>query len=119
MFELQLKRLRKQAGIRSQREMAELVGEKERTYASWERGEVTMNLEQAYNVAVVLKCTLNDLVGMRSPEQTYIDPRQAELNRCFEALDPERQDRLIGTAHDMEAAKSLGDSPVASQGEAV
>lgn len=114
MFNLRLKQLRKKAGIRSQREMAAKVGEKERTYASWERGEVTMNLEQAYNVCVVLGCTLNELVGMETATREYSDPRQAELNRCWESLDPERQDRILADAHDMEAAKSLRNSSVPS-----
>lgn len=114
MFNLRLKQLRKKAGIRSQREMAERVGEKERTYASWERGEVTMNLEQAYNVCIVLGCTLNELVGMTASPREYSDPRQAELNRCWESLDPERQDRILADAHDMEAAKSLRNSSVPS-----
>lgn len=109
MFDLQLKRLRRAAGIRTQKEMAEKLGEKERTYASWERGEVTMNLEQAYNVAVILGCTLNELVGMETPSHQYADPRQEELNRCWEQLDPERQDRIIASAQDMELAKRNAD----------
>ena len=39
---------------------------KVRTYGSWERQEVGIDLEQAYNCAVALGCTLNDLVGMES-----------------------------------------------------
>lgn len=67
---LHLQRLRKKAGFRTQRDMAEKLGIPERTYASWEREEVMMNLEQAYNCAVALGCTLNDLVGMEDPRQS-------------------------------------------------
>ncbi|MBR3690575.1 MAG: helix-turn-helix transcriptional regulator [Eggerthellaceae bacterium] len=66
---LQLQRLRKKAGIKTQKAMADKLGIPERTYASWERQEVMMNLEQAYNCAVALGCTLNDLVGMKDPER--------------------------------------------------
>lgn len=42
---------------------------KVRTYGSWERQEVGIDLEQAYNCAVALGCTLNDLVGMEKPDK--------------------------------------------------
>lgn len=42
---------------------------KVRTYGSWERQEVGIDLEQAYNCAVALGCTLNDLVGMEDPKK--------------------------------------------------
>ena len=58
--------------------------------------------------------TLNELVGMETATHEYSDPRQDELNRCWESLDPERQDRILADAHDMEAAKSLRNSSVPS-----
>ena len=70
-MELMLKQIRETRGV-SQKEMAQrlsdLMGKeiKVRTYGSWERQEVGMDLEQAYNCAVALGCTLNDLVGMDS-----------------------------------------------------
>ena len=83
-MELQLKRLRKQAGF-TQDEMANILGVKKRTYGSWERQEAMMNLEQAYDCAVALGCTLNDLVGMES-SRSYADPRQAAINGHFETF---------------------------------
>ena len=65
-----------------------------------------MSLSQAYDVALALGCTLNDLVGMDTGVRQYSDPRQVELNRCWESLDSERQDRIIASAQDMEIAKS-------------
>lgn len=66
MMKLQLKALRNARGL-SQEDMAKALGEKTRTYGSWERGEVMMNLEQACRCAAVLKCTVDDIV--REPER--------------------------------------------------
>lgn len=60
-MKLYLKRLRQERGY-TQEQMAKMVGEKPRTYGSWERGEAMLNLEQAYKCARALGCTLNDLV---------------------------------------------------------
>ena len=83
-MKLELKNLRKQAGF-TQDQMAELLGIKKRTYGSWERGEAMMNLEQAYNCAVILGCTLNDLVGMKA-SRSYADHRQTAINGHFESF---------------------------------
>ena len=104
-MELQLMALRKRAGYRNRDDFAKVLGVNRHTYRSWETGAAMMSLEQAYNVAVKLGCTLNELVGMEPSRHTYADPRQAELNRCWEQLDRERQDRVIASAQDMELAK--------------
>ena len=88
-MELKLKELRQAAGIRSQKEMAEMIGVTERRYASWERQEVMMNLEQAFNCCVVIGCTLNDLVGMKSDELT---DSEAKLVDDYRATNSDWQD---------------------------
>ena len=113
-MELRLMELRKRAGYRNRDEFAQVIGVNKHTYRSWETGAAMMSLSQAYDVALALGCTLNDLVGMDSNARQYADPRQAELNRCWESLDSERQDRILADAHDMEAAKSLRNSTVSS-----
>lgn len=104
-MELRLMELRKQAGYRNRDEFAKKIGVNRHTYRSWETGAAMMSLSQAYDVALALGCTLNDLVGMDSCARQYSDPRQAELNRCWESLDSERQDRIIASAQDMVIAK--------------
>ena len=95
--------LRKRTGL-SQAEMAEKVGVKLRTYGSWERGEVVMNIEQLVDCARVLDCSTDEILGM--PIRTvFSDPREAELHRVWHGLDRERQDRLLATAQDLELAK--------------
>lgn len=90
---LQLKRIRESNRI-SQKEMAKrlsLLMEKEikvRTYGSWERQEVTIDLGQAYYCAVALGVTLNDLVGMES-QRVYADRRQEAINAHFETFNDE------------------------------
>ena len=66
---LQLKQIRQSKGF-SQESMASKLSElmeeeiKVSRYGTWERGDRTMSLPQAYYCAVALGCTLNDLVGM-------------------------------------------------------
>lgn len=117
-MDLQLMRLRKQAGYRNRDDFAKVLGVNRHTYRSWETGAAMMSLEQAYNVAVALGCTLNELVGMDPSPHVYSDPRQAELNRCWESLDPERQDRIIADAQDLELAKRNESSSVQNVREA-
>ena len=94
---LQLKRLRKAAGFRTQGDLAERLGVPERRYASWEREEVTMSLEQAYNVTEILGCTLDELVGRPAPAPgAYADPNQQRLNKCYESLNEEAKGDLVG-----------------------
>lgn len=58
--------MRKAAGFSNRDKFADLIGVNRHTYKSWETGASMMNLEQAYNCAIALGCTLNDLVGMDS-----------------------------------------------------
>ena len=101
-MELQMQRLRKLQHL-SQQEIADRIGEKVRTYGSWERGEVMLNLEQACRCADVLRCTLDELAGRAAP-QTFSDPRQAELNRCWNATDEARQATVLQVARDAAGA---------------
>ena len=90
---LQLKRIRESKKI-GQKDMAnrlsQLIGKeiKVRTYGSWERQEVTIDLEQAYYCAIALDVTLNDLVGMES-QRVYADRRQEAINAHFETFNDE------------------------------
>lgn len=73
-YQLRLKELRKAAGFATQKEFADYLGIKERKYASWERGEVGIPLEDAFVLCEALKCTPNDLCGFpNSGEACSID----------------------------------------------
>lgn len=115
-MELQLKRLRKQAGF-TQDEMASILCVKKRTYGSWERQEAMMSLEQAYDCAVALGCTLNDLVGMES-SRSYADPRQAAINGHFESFNDSGKTELATMTERMSHDPSIRiqkDSPEINQ----
>lgn len=85
MYNLQLKKLRKKAGYKSQAEMAKALDIPERRYASWERQEVGLNLEQACMVADVLECTLDELAG-REPPAEWTEERQRRMNEAYLAM---------------------------------
>ena len=119
-MEIQLKEMRKKRGLK-QKELAEKLGVDWRTYGSWERGERMINLEQAYNCAVLLDCSIDEIAGMpvRDPSE-FADPREAELHRCYRSCTRERQDRLLDTARDfagMSRDVAERDVPPAEGGE--
>lgn len=115
---LQLKAMRKERKM-TQEELASMIGQTARVVGSWERGESALPIDDAARIADVFDCSLDELAGRDwHPASDYADPRQAELNRCWESLDPERQDRIIASAQDMEIAKSGQGVPSAYAREA-
>jgi len=102
-MELQLKRLRKEFGYKTQGELAVALGVPERRYASWERGEVMMNLEQACRICDVLGCTLDELVGrgFSKPITNYADEGQRHLDEVYGALSDEGREKVVGYAEDI------------------
>lgn len=63
---LQLKQIRKMRGL-SQEDMADRLGVKVSRYGTWERGERMMSVEQAFNCAIILECTLDEIAGLDAP----------------------------------------------------
>lgn len=101
MYKLQLKALRKKAGFKTQKEMADFLGIKERKYSSWEREEVALTLENAYMIARALKCTPNDLCGWtNSKNETLESPYEQELIECFRQSTKQRKANILQTARD-------------------
>lgn len=98
-MEIHLRELRNKAGI-SQEEMAERLGVKTSRYGTWERGDRMLSLEQAYNCALVLGCTIDEIAGYEhaGPAVRFADPYQAELHECYEASTPDGRSVILGTA---------------------
>ena len=116
-MELQLAKYRKLAGFKSRDAFAEHIGVNKYTYRSWESGAAMMNLEQAYDCAVALGCTLNDLVGMES-SRSYTDPRQAAINGHFETFNDSGKTELATMTERMSHDPSIRiqkDSPEINQ----
>lgn len=105
-MELQLAKYRKLAGFKSRDAFADHIGVNKYTYRSWESGAAMMNLEQAYDCAVALGCTLNDLVGMKST-RSYTDPRQAAINGHFETFNDSGKTELATMAERMSHDPSI------------
>ena len=102
-MELKLKEIRESKKI-TQEEMAKLlsslIGEevKKRTYGSWERQEVGMSLEIAYNCAVALNCTIDEIAGRESPA---LSRDEAALLSDYRALTPREKGAVRATASAM------------------
>lgn len=94
---LQLQRLRKLAGFKTQKEVADALGVPERRYASWEREEAMINLEQAYNCARLFGCSIDAIAGY-TPPVSYSDPAQEALNGYWESMNDDGRERLLGIA---------------------
>lgn len=95
---LQLERLRKEAGYKSRRQFAEALGTNERQIKAWECSERKLRLEDACDIADLLHCTLDELAGRDFQPKQYSDPRQQSLNHCYSLLDDKSKDDLAGIA---------------------
>lgn len=109
-MDLQLMRLRKDAGFKSRKAFADALGDgySERRIKSWEDGDRMLSLKQACDCADLLDCSLDELAGRDFSPPAHSDPWQAELNRCYEDSTPDRKRRIVDTARD--AALASGDA---------
>lgn len=62
MFDLQLKRIRKERGL-TQDQLAKRIGTTLRVISSYERGETELPLSIAVQLCTALDCTLDELAG--------------------------------------------------------
>ena len=92
-MEIQLKRLRKEAGYKNRRDFATALGGNftERRITSWENGERMMSLEQACVIADFLGCSLDELAGRRfeATEAIAPDPGHRDLVESYDSLSEE------------------------------
>lgn len=95
---LQLMRLRKSAGYKSRKAIADALGISERKYKSWETEEVRLTLSDACGLADFFHCTLDELAGRDFQPAEYSDPRQQALNHSYTLLDERSKGDLAGIA---------------------
>ena len=102
---LQLMKLRKEAGFKSRKALADALGDdySERQIKSWEDGVRMLSLKQACDIADLLRCTLDELAGRSWSPPEYSDPRQAALNHCYSQLNERSKGELSGLASTMTA----------------
>lgn len=105
---LQLMRLRKEAGYKSRKALADALGDdySERRIKSWEDGVRMLSLKQACDIAGLLHCTLDELAGQDFQPAAYSDPRQQALNHSYSLLDERSKGELSGLAATMTADPS-------------
>lgn len=105
-MDLQLKRLRKEAGYKSRSAFAEKLGINERNIKAWELGETRLSLAQACDIADLLHCSLDELAGRDFQPAAYSDPRQQALNHSYSLLNEKSKGELSGLAATMTADPS-------------
>ena len=92
-MEIQLKRLRREAGYKSRDAFAAALGDpyNARQIKAWEIGERKLSLEQACVIADFLVCSLDELAGRRFevPEAPAPDPAHRGLVESYDSLSEE------------------------------
>lgn len=118
---LQLMKLRKEAGFKSRKVLADALGDdySERRIKSWEDGARMLSLKQACDIADLLHCTLDELAGRDFQPAAYSDPRQQALNHSYSLLDEKSKGDLAGIASTFTADPSRLASKSGQGSEAV
>lgn len=93
-----LQALRKEAGYKSAVAFAKEINMNPHTYTEYEQGRITMSLQQAYEFADILDCTLDALAGREGPEIYYDDSEQEALNYLYEKMTYEGKRALVAAA---------------------
>ena len=79
-----LYRLREQRGF-SQKQMAELLGITQQSYAAWERRSTALKPEQLARLARLLDCSIDALIGNDTQRRRSAGP-PGRIRRVFEAV---------------------------------
>lgn len=91
IMDLQLARLRRDAGYSSRAKFAAAFGATERQIKAWETGERKLSLERACDVADFLGCSLDDLAGrdyrQNSDKPSTLPLEEAKLIMNWRSLD--------------------------------
>lgn len=90
-----LQKARKDAGFKSARSFAESAGLEPTTYTAYEQGARAFNIEQAWEFAEALGVGIDELVGHEATRE-YADPRQEQMNGCYETLNEESKEIIAG-----------------------
>ena len=115
-----LKEMRKLKGYK-QKELADILGIDWRTYGSWERGERGLTLENAYNCAIALGCTIDEIAGMPEHPASFTEPRKNALVGYYDSMNDKGRDLLVQSAKHMSAdpeVRIVKDSPEHVDGQA-
>ena len=95
-----MKEIRERRGL-SQKEVAAKLEMPVRTYGGYERGERTLSLDVAAQIADVLDVTLDYLLGRQIPKKETLRKEvaeEAELVELFRRMQPEHRTLLLDNA---------------------
>ena len=98
-MELKLKQLRKAKGL-TQEQLGDKLSITKRVMGAYERQETPIPLEVAYEIALILGCSIDELAGLPAPECHYTDQRQADLNEYYEHVNDSAKQRIFQAAKD-------------------
>lgn len=106
----QLKALRKRNGY-TQDDIAKAIGETKRVVGAWERQDTLIPFEKAYDIAVFLNCSLDELAGRTEYVSKYSDKRQADLNAIYDYLDDANKSAAVGAIRGIAATQAEKKTP--------
>lgn len=90
-----MKEIRESRGL-GQKEVAAALGMPVRTYGSYERGERTLSLDIAAQIADVFDVPLDELLGREFDGMTSLNSRtEAELIEIFRSMEKRVQDLML------------------------
>lgn len=110
-------KIRKQRGLK-QIELAESLGMKVATLGTWERGVYEFTLEDAWHIADILHCTLDDLAGRKPPEPRQADLRKARMIEDYDELSESGKDAAaaaVGGIRDGELSRIMAEGDEANE----
>lgn len=77
MYDLQLKRIRRERGMKQQ-DVASALGVSVKVYGGWERQDTEFPVSAAIEVAELFGCTLDELAGKQPPPKPTVSSEQIE-----------------------------------------
>ena len=104
----QLQSLRKRAGYKSANAFADAIGMNRKTYTNYEQAVSKLTLEQAWDFADVLGCSLDELAGRDWPpaeRATEVSPDERLVLDAMESVSDEGRARIV------EGASLVAESP--------
>lgn len=118
---IRIREIRKSRGM-TQKQLAEQLGASVRQIGYWERGNLT--LEDAYRIADLFSCTLDELAGRDFPTEDFsATPEERGLVDSYRRMDEEDKPGFMSTARALayagEAKKEGKGADVALAGDDV
>ena len=99
-----LQEIRKNAGYKSAKAFAEAHGINVRTYTNYEQGVRDIDVSTLWQLADIFECTIDELVGRKSPERSNADPVKRRINEAYDAMNEAGKRTLDEYVHMMRAS---------------